>query len=160
MGGPVTSEEVRAAVFDMDINNIAGPDGFNALFYQCCWDVIQQDIIEAVQDFMNGTSLPKTFIVTSLVLIPKLMNPIQWGDFRTISLCNTSNKILSKLLNERLKRWLPELVLPNQSGFVATWKIGDNIVLAQEIIHSIASHKSDMNMALKLDMTKAYDRVD
>ncbi|KAL0410662.1 UNVERIFIED_CONTAM: hypothetical protein Slati_3655900 [Sesamum latifolium] len=117
---PVTSEEVKAVVFDIDANSTAGLDGFNALFYQRCWDVIQHDVFDVVEEFMSGTPMPKSFMATFIVFIPKVKNPDRWGDFRPISLCNTTNKIISKLLNERLKPWLTKLISPNQSGFVAT----------------------------------------
>ncbi|KAL0434142.1 UNVERIFIED_CONTAM: hypothetical protein Slati_2748500 [Sesamum latifolium] len=140
---PVTSEEVKGVVFDMDANSTAGLDEFNVLFYQQCWNVIHHDVVDAVEDFMSGMSMPKSFTATSIVLIPKMKNPDRWGNFRPISLCNTTNKIISKLLIEQLKPRLPKLISPNQSGYIATRQIGDNILLAQEIIHSISSHKSD-----------------
>ncbi|KAL0449351.1 UNVERIFIED_CONTAM: hypothetical protein Slati_1491500 [Sesamum latifolium] len=137
-----------------------GPDGFNALFYQKCWDIIKDDVFEAVADFLAGAPLPKSFTSTSIILIPKVKTPTSWGEFRPISLCNTTNKILTKLLNDRLKPWLPLLISSNQSGFVPSRLIGDNILLAQDIIHSIGAHRDDWNVALKLDMAKAYDRID
>ncbi|KAK4397404.1 hypothetical protein Sango_1577000 [Sesamum angolense] len=142
-----------------DTNSTAGPDGFNALFYQRCWEVIHYHLLEAVKDFMMGKLMPKSFTFTSITLIPTFHNPTKWGEFGPISLSNTTKKICSKLLNEHLKHWLPQLISPNQCGFVTTRQISDNILLAQEIIHSIASHKFDWNVALKLDLTKIYDRV-
>ncbi|KAL0449146.1 UNVERIFIED_CONTAM: putative mitochondrial protein [Sesamum latifolium] len=114
----------------------------------------------ADEDFLSGSTLPLDFTATSIALIPKVKNPTQWRDYRPISLCNTTNKILTKLLNDRIKKILPDLIVPNQSGFVPSRQIHDNILLAQEVIHSISAHKSDWNVAFKLDMAKAYDRVD
>ncbi|KAL0294609.1 UNVERIFIED_CONTAM: putative mitochondrial protein [Sesamum calycinum] len=52
----------------------AGPDGFSALFYQVCWDIIAQDVLIAVQDFFCCTPMPKNFKATSIALIPKVLN--------------------------------------------------------------------------------------
>ncbi|KAL0404118.1 UNVERIFIED_CONTAM: hypothetical protein Sradi_2052600 [Sesamum radiatum] len=123
-------------------------------------EIIYEDVLEAVQHFLSGSTLPLNFTATSISLIPKVKNPTQWSDYRPISLCNTTNKILTKLLNDRIKKILPDLIVPNQSGFVPSRQIHDNILLAQEVIHSISAHKSDWNVAFKLDMAKAYDRVD
>ncbi|KAL6569244.1 hypothetical protein OROMI_013758 [Orobanche minor] len=105
--------------------------------------------------------MPPAFTATSVVWIPKKPLPSCWSDYRPISLCNVTNKIMSKILNARLASVLPLIISPNQSGFVQGWVISDNILLAQELIHDL--HVSDIhdvpNLALKLDMAKVYDRV-
>lgn len=69
-----------------------------------------------------------------------------------------TDKIISKLLCSRLSA-LPKLIFCTQSGFVADRQIGDDILLAQELTHSIDRKCKDRNLIMKLDMTKAYDRV-
>ncbi|KAL0413165.1 UNVERIFIED_CONTAM: putative mitochondrial protein [Sesamum radiatum] len=152
-------DEVTRVVFDMTAESTLGPGGFNGFFFQQCWKIIKHDVIEAVQDFLNGTLLPISFTATTIILIRKVNNPTQWSNFRPKSLCNTANKILTKLINDRLKLFLPNMVVSNQSGFVPKRLIGDNILLTQEIMHCIAASKKGWNVALKLDMAKAYDRV-
>ncbi|KAL0283311.1 UNVERIFIED_CONTAM: hypothetical protein Sradi_7233300 [Sesamum radiatum] len=98
-------------------------------------NIIAPDVHKAIQDFFCGTPLPKNFKATSIALIPKVDNPSRWTDFRPISLCNVSNKICSKILNDRLAKLLPDIVSPTQSGFVAGRLISDNILLAQELSH-------------------------
>ncbi|KAL0290651.1 UNVERIFIED_CONTAM: hypothetical protein Sradi_7046000 [Sesamum radiatum] len=87
-------------------------------FFQKCWDFIKNDIQEAVRDFFCGTPMPRSFKATTIVLIPKVESPQTWSDFRPISLCNVTNKILSKLLYKKLSLSLPNLISPSQSGFV------------------------------------------
>ncbi|KAL0307991.1 UNVERIFIED_CONTAM: hypothetical protein Scaly_2963900 [Sesamum calycinum] len=99
-------------------DSAAGPDGFSALFYQVCWEIIAQDVLIAVQDFFCCTPMPKNFKATSIALIPKVLNPSVWTDYRPISLCNVYNKICSKIMNDRLSRILPRIIAPSQSGFV------------------------------------------
>ncbi|KAL0313791.1 UNVERIFIED_CONTAM: hypothetical protein Sangu_2223500 [Sesamum angustifolium] len=67
-----TIEEVKCAVFDISPDSAAGPDGFSAHFFQVCWDIIGEDLFEAVLDFFTGAQPPKTFTTTTIVLIPKL----------------------------------------------------------------------------------------
>ncbi|KAL0283420.1 UNVERIFIED_CONTAM: hypothetical protein Sradi_7230400 [Sesamum radiatum] len=114
---------------------------------------------EAVLDFFAGTAPPKTFTTTTVVLIPKSESPMTWKDFRPISLCNVTGKILSKLLNTQIATILPKIISPSQSGFVQGRMIADNILLAQELTHCLGKNCSTNNMIIKLDMAKAYDRL-
>ncbi|KAL6580846.1 hypothetical protein OROMI_006769 [Orobanche minor] len=70
-----TSSDIRNCVFDIDGDSCAGPDGYNAKFFQVCWDIIGGDVCEAVWDFFSGSQLPRAFCTTSIFLIPKNSNP-------------------------------------------------------------------------------------
>nr|XP_027118574.1 uncharacterized protein LOC113735787 [Coffea arabica] len=83
-----------------------------------------------------------------------------WRDFRTISLCNVSSKIISKILASRINTILPKIISPWQTGFVPGRDITDNIMLAQEMAQELDRRLKAPNLILKLDMEKAYDRVE
>lgn len=78
---------------------------------------------------------------------------------RPISLSNFINKILSRVLHDRLGDILTRLVSVNQSGFVKGRNITENILLAQKIVSDIGKRGKPSNVIIKLDMAKAYDRV-
>ncbi|KAL0318244.1 UNVERIFIED_CONTAM: hypothetical protein Scaly_2850900 [Sesamum calycinum] len=103
--------------------------------------------------------MPRSFKATTIVLIPKVQSPQTWNDFRPISLCNVTNKILSNLLYKKLSHSLPNFISPAQSGFVTGRLISDNILMAQEMIHHVDLRYKNNNLVIKLDMSKAYDRV-
>ncbi|XP_022863097.1 uncharacterized protein LOC111383250 [Olea europaea var. sylvestris] len=96
---PPLIHEVREAVFSIDADSVAGPDGFSSLFFQHCWDIIQEDVYRAVLDFFDGGHLPRGFAATSIVLLPKKDGACRWTEFRPISLCTVFNNIITKLLN-------------------------------------------------------------
>ncbi|XP_073153277.1 uncharacterized protein [Henckelia pumila] len=115
--------------------------------------------MDAVLDFFQGSLMPQGFTATTITLIPKVKGAQDWTDFRPISLCNVSNKIISKLLYSRLRSVVGRLVSQIQSGFVPGRMIADNILLANELTHSLNLPARGGNVILKLDMAKAYDRV-
>lgn len=93
------------------------------------------------------------------MLLPKKKNVATFLDTRPISLSNFSNKIISRVIHERLVELLSTLISPNQEGFVKGRSIVKNILLTQEIITDIRKRDKPSNVFIKLDMAKAYDRV-
>ncbi|XP_042067036.1 uncharacterized protein LOC121810304 [Salvia splendens] len=134
---PPQDKEVRDAVFGISGDSVSGPNGFTSLFFQSCRDTVGRDVIAAVGDFFSGAFMPRSFTATMIVLIPKKPNSVTWGDFRPISLCNITNKIITKILASRLAPLLPLVIAPNQSGFIKGRLLSDNALLAQELIHDL-----------------------
>lgn len=97
-----------------------------------------------------------------MVLIPKVETTQSVRDLRPVSLCNVVYKIISKVLSNRLNEVLPDLVDRAQSAFVAGRAIQDNVLIAFEVIHAMKNKWNGRrgDMALKIDISKAYDRVD
>lgn len=158
----VTQEELRQAVFQLGATKAPGPDGLNGLFYQHYWDILKADLFGLVQDFFCTGVLQLALNQTTITLIPKVPNPKRLDQYHPISLCNYIYKIISKILANRLKPWLPMLISPEQSAFISGRQIQDNILIVQEVLHQlrIRKRKKHFQAVLKLDMQKAYDRVE
>lgn len=114
-----------------------------------------------IKTFFIFGALPSEINHTHLVLIPKIEQPMTPADFCPISLCNVLYKVIAKLLADRLKPLLRNLISPFQLAFVPGSHIQDNYLVAVELFHSM-KHKSGRTgwMAIKRDMAKAYDRVE
>lgn len=111
---------------------------------------------------MKGTSSIEDLNTTFLVVIRKLKQPHRVTEFRPISLCNVIAKIVTKVIANRLKDHLQEIIDPAKSASVPGRLITDNILLAFESLHTILKPKKGKKglMAIKIDMIKAYDRVE
>ena len=95
---------------------------------------------------------------TILALIPKKDNPLSFTDFRLISMCNLVYKIISKIIALRLKPHLNTHISQEQFGFLKNRRIVEPIGITQEILHTVKT-KNKCALILKLDLVKAFDRV-
>jgi len=158
---PFSEEEVVRALSMMGAHKAPGPDGFTAGFYQTHWDTVGPSVTRAVLNFLNGGQLPEAINQTTLVLIPKVKHPQDLKNFRPISLLNVVYKLCSKVLANRLRVFLDEIISTEQSAFVPGRLITDNVLVAYECTHYLKRKKGKLGAcAVKLDMAKAYDRVE
>lgn len=99
---------------------------------------------------------------THITLIPKVAHPESITQYRPISLCNCSYTIIAKVMANRLKPLLSNLISQEQSAFVSGRQIQDNIFIVQEVLHQLIlrKRKRKFQAVLKLDMQKAFDRVE
>lgn len=118
--------------------------------------------VEACLNILNNNADIGNWNHTNIALIPKVKHPRFVSDYRIISLCNVSYKIISKSLANRLKKIIGYAVSEVQSAFVPHRAITDNIIIGHECLHSIRGTKTGLNgmSALKLDLSKAFDRVE
>lgn len=137
-----------------------GLDGFPAIFYKQMWSTVGDEMVRAFTSFFHLGSMPKEVNSSLIVLIPKTSNPSSVNHYRPISLCDVVYKVISKLLVSKLRPLLDKIISPAQSAFIPNRWIVENQVIVQEILHSFKTRKTKPGlMAVKLDLQKAYDRV-
>lgn len=155
-------EEFEDAIKQMHPDKASGPDGLNPGFFQHFWVLLGPEIFNCCKQWLQSCSFPAELNDTNIVLIPKKDVVEKMTDLRPIALCNVLYKILAKVLANRLKQILPTIISENQSAFVPGRSITDNVLLAFEMIHFMKQKKSgsEGEVALKLDISKAYDRVE
>jgi len=93
-----------------------------------------------------------------LSLILEENGAVNFGRLCPISLCNTSYKILTKVIATRIKKILPIIIPKNQGRFIKGRHIVDNIIPVQEALHSNIRRK-DKGMIIKLELANVFDRV-
>lgn len=127
------------------------------VFFQSYWDILGESLVSYCNEFLESGKLPKGLNTTHIVLIPKKQNPEYMTDLRPIALFFMAYKILSKALANRLKS-----LLAKQSAFVPGRLITDNIVIDYVMQHFLKrkTQGKEGYASLKLDMSKAYDRLE
>ena len=98
--------------------------------------MVGNSVIKAVCNFFISGKMLKEVNHSYIVLIPKILNPSTINHYRPISLCNTVYKVISKLIVDRLRAVIPNLVSPTQSAFIPGRWIAENQLIVQEILHS------------------------
>ncbi|KAL0431155.1 UNVERIFIED_CONTAM: LINE-1 retrotransposable element O protein [Sesamum radiatum] len=150
---PFSPEEVKRARDQMYPYKSPGPDGMSSVFYEKFWHIVGMDVSTCVLSFLNNHSSYSHFNSTHIVLIPKCESPVSVNDFRPISLCNVIYKLASKAIANRIKPYLNDIISDTQPAFVPDRLITDNVLVAYELSHYL-------DVALKLDISKAYDSVE
>ena len=157
-----SDSEILEAVKSTNGGKVPGPDGFSATFYQSYWHIVGPDVTKDVKSFFSTGQLHTHQNETHIRLIPKITGPRSVADYRPIALCNTHYKIIAKILTRRLKPLLPCLISSTQSAFVAGRVITDNVIITHETLHYLRTSeaKKYFSMAVKTDMSKAYNRIE
>ncbi|GJT69053.1 sugar transport protein 13 [Tanacetum coccineum] len=125
------------------------------LYENVALDMTRAITTQEVKSVLFSTELNHTIIA----LILKVKSPTHVNDYRPISCCNVMFKCISKIIANRIKESLKDLVSPNQSAFVPGRSIADNVLLTHELMHNYHLDRGLPRCAFKVDIQKAYDTV-
>ncbi|XP_058751049.1 uncharacterized protein LOC131624079 [Vicia villosa] len=154
-----SADEIHGAVKNLNANSAPGPNGFGGIFYHTYWNIIKLDVINVVTQFFSHGWIMPNYNANTLVLIPKTKEASCLGQYRPIALANFKFKIISKILIERLSSILPNIISKEQKGFVSGRCIKDGICLTSEAINILQNKSFSGNVALKIDIAKAFDTL-
>lgn len=133
------------------VNSSVGSDGYNGFFYISHWEIIKHYLYEAILEFFAWFDMPKSWTSTMIVHIPNVDYPKEFAQYRPSSLCNSSKKSFQRFFPPGLPKFFKKIISPKQSGFIKG-------TLMQGL--SINKKLRSSNVAIKLDMNKAYDKLD
>lgn len=144
----------------LEHNKAHGPDRVQAWIFQNQWEIVKPNFIKGALKLFQGISSVRNINHTNICLIPNMPVPEGIHCFRPIGLCNLSCKILSKVMLQCIQPFPPNLIGEEQSSFVPSRHIVDNVVIIQEAIRSITKKSSPLNkLASKVDLKRTYDHL-
>ena len=159
LSSPFTASDIQEAFLSLLKSKAPGPDGYPGEFFQANWAAVGKDMIDGVNEFFTSGCLLQQWNVTIISLVPKKINPSHISDFRPISCCNSVYKVISKLLANRLKTGLPQIISNVQSAFIPGRLLVENVLLATELVQGYNWKSISKRCMLKVDLKKAFDTV-
>jgi hypothetical protein len=161
LSSEVSEQEISLALWSMKPFKSPGGDGLHAGFFQRFWLIVGNSIRGKIKKVFETERIPVGLNHTLVALIPKRPGPEILGHLRPISMCNRVYKIISKIIVHRIRPFLSNLVSPLQTAFVKGRRWLNNVIITQEILHSMKYKKGKGGwMVLKLDLKKAYDQLE
>ncbi|KAK1279157.1 hypothetical protein QJS04_geneDACA021350 [Acorus gramineus] len=155
----VTEKEIFQNLSHMKKDGSPGPDGFTSGFFQTCWDIVKEDLVLAIKEFFDRGTLLQQLNNSFIALIPKNSQACSLDQFRSISLCGTVYKLVTKILASRLQLVLPALISLNQTAFIKGRKIAHGILLEHKMVKYLAPNSGKGRAVAKLDLRKAFDSI-
>ena len=151
-------EEVVSALRELNGEKALGPDGYTAAFWQFSWDIVKDEAMTVFMDFFVTNKFVKSLNFTFLVMVPKKEGVDDFKDFRPISLVGSLYKLIAKVLANRLKKEMGNVVNKAQNTFMEGKQILDASLIANEVIYSMV-RRNEKGILCKLDVEKAYDKL-
>ena len=159
LGAPLTAHEITEAIKSLQSGKSPGPDGYTTDFYKAFGHILAPILVRVYNDAFEKGQLPPSFAEASIsVLLKKDKDPLLCGSYRPISLLNVDFKIMTKVLATRLQQVMPDLVHPDQTGFITGRHSFFNTRRLFNILYSPTSNSPEI--VLSLDAEKAFDRVE
>jgi ribonuclease HI len=152
--------EIKSAVFALNKDGAPGPDGFGAFFFQHYWEIVKDEVIAAVLEFFSTSWILPGYNSNIMVLLPKFPEAASIDQYRPIAMANFKFKIISKIIADRLASIMPDLISVEQKGFIHGRDIKDCLCTASEAANLLHNKSFGGNVALKIDITKAFDSLE
>jgi len=154
----ITVDEVWKAISQGKPHKASGVDGIGLEFYRSEWDVIKTELVQIMNCMFLKDPLMAQQVKGHLVCIPKKPHPARIKDYRPLTLLNTDYKILVRIIANRLKPILQELIHPQQHCGIK----GTSVFAALATISDVIAHAETTNSPLcviSLDFHSAFDRI-
>ncbi|CAI5938157.1 unnamed protein product [Closterium sp. NIES-65] len=158
LGAPWTEPEVKAALIGLPKGKSPGQDGLPAELFVSHWDLLGECFMEFVRGFERTGVLPKSLTTALTKLLHKKGEKDLLTNYRPITLLTTVYKVLAKVLVNKLKKELHQVISKEQHGFIPGRSLADAIVVVADVIKAAYNDGEDWYLLL-VDFQKAYDTV-
>nr|GEU64911.1 putative RNA-directed DNA polymerase, eukaryota, reverse transcriptase zinc-binding domain protein [Tanacetum cinerariifolium] len=113
----LSNAKIKNTIWDCGTNKSPGPDGYTFEFFRKFWNIMENDIVDAVIQFISTCSFPPGCNSNFIALIPKIHDAKVIKDFRPISLIGSIYKVIARILANRLRTVILFLIDKVQTAF-------------------------------------------
>jgi hypothetical protein len=154
----ISLAELDKSVNEAKLNSVGGMDGIGNQFLKKFWVYFRIPLYNYAKCCFEKGQLTSSFKSAAIRLIPKKGDCSNIKNWRPISLLNCTYKILSRVINNRLKKVTKKILSRAQKGFTNHRNIQECLI---NIIENVAfAKKHNINGALvAIDQSKAFDSV-
>ena len=152
-------EDVQVAIKGLNAEGATSPDGLHVFFYNEFWGLVRSNVMVPLEEFRHSIDNMMKINRSHLFLLLKHLGANRVEDFRPILFSNSIYLIFAKVLVNRLRGVIGELVGPFQSAFIPGRLLIDSVTVASEII-TTWQRKGTRGFMWKVDFAKAYDSLD
>ena len=159
LNSDITLQELTTAVSQRASGKASGVDGLPSDFLNHFWGVLGRDILDIFKECFKKGTLPTSCRRTVLSLLPQKGDLSLLKNWRPVALLCTDYKILSKVLSNRLKTCIEQLINPDQCYCVPDRSMLDNLSLIRDVCDVCKLYNVNVGI-ISIDQEKAFDRVD
>ena len=157
--GPLDYEECKRVLDSFESDKSPGEDGFTTEFYKFFFELLGKDLLACLNEAYDKNELTISQRRGIITLLPKEDGSLlELNNWRPITLLNVDLKIAAKAI-VLSRKVLPDLIHPDQTGFVKGRYIGENIRLISDVFESTTKHKIP-GILIALDFRKAFDSLE
>ena len=156
----VEINEIKEVIQSMENGKSPGVDGIPIEFYKEFLETIIPDLQKTYNETLfTNKKTPKTWNQAMITLIPKKGTIKLLKYWRPISLLCVDYKILTKILANRLRHILPQIISEEQNCSIPNRTIFSNLFLIRDMI-TYTKQKNNHLYLLQIDQKKAFNKID
>ena len=160
MEGKFKMHELSSALKQMKKNKAPGCSGLTMEIFVVFFNDIKDVLLDALKYAYEIGHLHNSALWGIIMLIPKPKHDTQKIEtLRLITLLNLDYKLVEKMLANRLKPALEDIINHDQKGFLRNRHIGYNIRKIIDILDQIEDEDSE-GIILSIDFRKCFDLVE
>ncbi|CAI5483337.1 unnamed protein product [Closterium sp. Yama58-4] len=153
-----SEKEVKSAFHAMAKNKAPGNDGLPKELFEEHWDVLGKHLMALVESFTETAELPASTKSAVTILLHKKGGRDAVENYRPITLLSFTYKVLARVVADKMKRVLNEVISPEQYGFMPGRRLSDAVGLVADVIDAAKNEQADWYLLL-VDFQKAFDSV-